>query len=396
MEPDYIPYQNKKGGLVKAWVRGVPIENDAIQQALKTAALPFIFKHVALMPDAHVGIGATVGTVIATRGAVVPAAVGVDIGCGMIAAQTKLTVDELPDNLHKLRLSLEEAVPVGLNKHQKPTREAKKAHKVFEPMRPRLVQLLDKIGFKIDVENCGNQMGTLGGGNHFIEVCRDAEDNVWIVLHSGSRGIGNQLGRFFIDRAKSRMKEWMIKLEEPDLAYLAEASPDFQDYLEAVTWAQEYAAQNRAVMMSNLISKTGWKLSGEVVNCHHNYISHERHFDTDVMVTRKGAVCAAKGVRGIIPGSMGVGTYIVEGLGNPESFESCSHGAGRKMSRNEARKKIELEDHLEATKHVECRKDSGVIDESPAAYKDLNKVIEAQKSLVRPLAKLEPIICIKG
>jgi tRNA-splicing ligase RtcB len=256
--------------------------------------------------------------------------------------------------------------------------------------------MLDRIGYKTDVENCARQIGTLGGGNHFIEVCSDAGGNVWIVLHSGSRGIGNQLGRFFIERAKSRMKEWMIQLEDLDLAYLTEASPDFKDYLDAVMWSQEYAAKNREVMMSNLIAKSGWQLSGEVVNCHHNYISHERHFDTDVMVTRKGAVRAAKGVKGIIPGSMGVGTYIVEGLGNPDSFESCSHGAGRKMSRNEAKKKIDLKDHIEATKHVECRKDAGVIDESPAAYKDLNAVIEAQKNLVKPIAKLEPIICIKG
>jgi len=396
MEHDYIPYQNKKGALVKAWVRGVPIDDDAIEQALQTAALPFIFKHVALMPDAHVGIGATVGTVIATRGAVVPAAVGVDIGCGMIAAQTKLTVEQLPDNLNKLRLSLEESVPVGFGKHTKPTRESDSAAKAFEPLHPRLIELLDRIGYKTDVENCAKQIGTLGGGNHFIEVCSDAHGNVWIVLHSGSRGIGNQLGRFFIERAKSRMKEWMIQLEDPDLAYLTEASPDFKDYLDAVMWSQEYAAINREVMMSNLIAKSGWQLSGEVVNCHHNYISHERHFDTDVMVTRKGAVRAAKGVKGIIPGSMGVGTYIVEGLGNPDSFESCSHGAGRKMSRTEAKKKIGLEDHIEATKHVECRKDGGVIDESPAAYKDLNAVIEAQKNLVKPIAKLEPIICIKG
>jgi tRNA-splicing ligase RtcB (3'-phosphate/5'-hydroxy nucleic acid ligase) len=396
MEHDYVPYQNKKGALVKAWVKGVPIDDQAIEQALQTAALPFIFKHVALMPDAHVGIGATVGTVIATRGAIVPAAVGVDIGCGMIAAQTKLTVDQLPDNLNKLRLSLEESVPVGFGKHSKPTRESDNAAKAFEPLQPRLVQLLDRIGYKTDVENCAKQIGTLGGGNHFIEVCRDAGGNVWIVLHSGSRGIGNQLGRFFIERAKSRMKEWMIQLEDPDLAYLTEASPDFKEYLDAVMWSQEYAAKNRAVMMSNLISKSGWQLSGEVVNCHHNYISHERHFDTDVMVTRKGAVRAAKGVKGIIPGSMGVGTYIVEGLGNPDSFESCSHGAGRKMSRNEAKRKIDLQDHIEATKHVECRKDGGVIDESPAAYKDLNAVIEAQKNLVKPIAKLEPIICIKG
>jgi tRNA-splicing ligase RtcB (3'-phosphate/5'-hydroxy nucleic acid ligase) len=396
MKADFVPYQNNKGALVKAWVKGVPIDEEAIQQALKTAALPFIFKHVALMPDAHVGIGATVGTVIATRGAIVPAAVGVDIGCGMIAAQTSLSVDNLPDNLNKLRLSLEEAVPVGFGKHQKQTNESDRAHKAFEPLHERLVDLLNHIGYNTDVGNCAKQLGTLGGGNHFIEVCRDADNNVWIVLHSGSRGIGNQLGRFFIDRAKSRMKEWLIELEDPDLAYLPEQSPDFKDYLNAVMWAQDYAAQNRKVMMENLIRKTGWILSGELVNCHHNYISHENHFGTDVLVTRKGAVRASKGTKGIIPGSMGVGTYIVEGLGNPESFESCSHGAGRKMSRNEAKKNIGLEDHIEATKHVECRKDSGVIDESPAAYKDLNAVMEAQHTLVKPIAKLEPIICVKG
>jgi tRNA-splicing ligase RtcB len=394
---EYMTYHRKDtGALVKAWVKGVPIDDAAIEQALKTAALPFIFKHVALMPDAHVGIGATVGTVIATRGAVVPAAVGVDIGCGMIAAKTELSVEQLPDNLNKLRLSLEETVPVGFNMHSKQTTEADHAHKTFEPLHSRLVDLSNTIGYEANFNRCANQLGTLGGGNHFIEVCRDGEGSIWIVLHSGSRGVGNQLGTFFIEKAKSRMKQWLIKLEDPNLAYLPEETPDFREYLEAVMWAQDYAAQNRKVMMDNLLRKTGWKLSGEVVNCHHNYISRERHFDTDVLVTRKGAVRAAKGVRGIIPGSMGVGTYIVEGLGNPNSFESCSHGAGRKMSRTEAQKKISLADHIEATKNVECRKDSGVIDESPAAYKDLNAVIEAQNTLVTPIAKLEPLICVKG
>lgn len=396
MDNDYITYGKEGATLVKAWVKGVPIDDDAVFQALRTAAMPFIFKHVALMPDAHVGVGATVGTVIATRGAVIPAAVGVDIGCGMIAAQTKLTVDRLPDNLNKLRLSLEHTVPVGQSKHTKPTPEAMRADKGFEPLRPRLDDLVSRIGFKTDMENCAKQIGTLGGGNHFIEVCSDVAGNVWIVLHSGSRGIGNQLGRFFIERAKSRMKKEMVQLEDPDLAYLSDDCQDFKDYMEAVMWAQDYAAQNRQVMLHNILQTTGWELAGEIVNCHHNYISQERHFDTDVMVTRKGAVRAAKGVKGIIPGSMGVGTYIVEGLGNPESFESCSHGAGRKMSRTEAKNKIGIQDHMEATKHVECRKDSGVIDESPAAYKDLNAVIEAQKTLVRPIAKLEPIICVKG
>jgi tRNA-splicing ligase RtcB len=396
MKPDFIPYGRGQGALVKAWVQGVPIDKEAIAQALRTASMPFIFKHVALMPDAHVGIGATVGTVIATRGAVIPAAVGVDIGCGMIAAQTKLTVEQLPDNLGKLRLLLEETVPVGMGKHNKPTRESDRAFKAFERLEPKLVALLEKIQYATDVGNCAKQIGTLGGGNHFIEICSDADGNVWIVLHSGSRGIGNQLGKFFIDRAKSRMREWLIKLEDPDLAYLPEDSPDFADYMAAVMWAQDYAAENRRVMLDNIMRATKWELSSEIVNCHHNYISREHHFGTNVLVTRKGAVRAALGVKGIIPGSMGVGTFIVEGLGNPESFESCSHGAGRQLSRGEARRVINLNDHIKATQHVECRKDTGVIDESPAAYKDLNAVMKAQKTLVKPLAKLEPIVCVKG
>ena len=396
MEPDYIPYGKEDRTFVKAWVKGVPIEQEAIAQALRTAAMPFVFKHVALMPDAHVGIGATVGTVIATRGAVVPAAVGVDIGCGMIAVQTKLTANQLPDNLNKLRLSLEQSIPVGQGKHHKATPESKRAHKAFENLQPRLTHLLKKIDWETDIDNCANQIGTLGGGNHFVEVCRDGGDNVWVVLHSGSRGIGNLLGRFFIESAKSKMAEHLIKLEDPNLAYLSEEWPEFTEYLDAVMWGQDYAAQNRQVMLQNLLAKTGWETCGEVVNCHHNYISRENHFGEDVLVTRKGAVRASKGMKGIIPGSMGVGTFIVEGLGNPESFDSCSHGAGRKMSRTAARKAIGLDDHIEATRHVECRKDEGVIDESPGAYKDLNAVMEAQQTLVKPLAKLEPIICIKG
>lgn len=396
METDYIAYGKEDRTCVKAWVKGVPIEDEAIAQALRTAAMPFVFKHVALMPDAHVGIGATVGTVIATRGAVVPSAVGVDIGCGMIAVQTKLHVDQLPDNLNKLRLNLESAIPVGMAKHNKATGEARRAHRAFENLNPRLDELCKKTSFKADPTNCANQLGTLGGGNHFIEVCRDKDDIVWLVLHSGSRGVGNMLGQFFIEKAKSHMADKLIKLEDPNLAYLSDDCKAYGDYLEAVMWAQDYAANNRQVMLQNLLLKTGWETSGEIVNCHHNYISKETHFGEEVMVTRKGAVRAAQGLKGIIPGSMGVGTYIVEGLGNPESFESCSHGAGRKMSRTAAKKAIALTDHIEATKHVECRKDEGVIDESPAAYKDLNAVIEAQKTLVRPIAKLEPLICIKG
>ncbi len=395
MDADYIEY-GKGNTIVKAWVKGVPIEDDAVAQALRTAKMPFVFKHVALMPDAHVGIGATVGTVIATKGAVVPAAVGVDIGCGMIAVQTTLTAEDLPDNLNRLRLSLEESIPVGQAKHSRSTPESNRAAKAFEKLHPRLKEFMKKTGFETDVDNCAKQVGTLGGGNHFVEVCRDQNDSVWVVLHSGSRGVGNLLGRYFIDKAKSRMAKELIQLEDPNLAYLSEGYQDYRAYLEAVMWAQDYAAQNRQTMLQNLLLKTGWSTSGDIVNCHHNYISAENHFGEDVMVTRKGAVRASKGMRGIIPGSMGVGTFIVEGLGDPESFESCSHGAGRKMSRSAARNKIALSDHIEATKHVECRKDEGIIDESPAAYKDLSAVMAAQKTLVKPIAKLEPIICIKG
>jgi tRNA-splicing ligase RtcB len=398
---------NVEGGAhVKMWVRGVPIEAEAKQQLANTARMPFIFKHVAAMPDVHLGIGATVGSVVATKGAIIPAAVGVDIGCGMMAVQTTLQAVDLPESLVNIRAEIERAVPHGFVTIP---RRSQRGAWVTTPdsvvTRWRgLASRLDAIEAKhprLHAKNPQHQLGTLGGGNHFIEICLDAEQTVWVMLHSGSRGIGNLIGQRFIEMAREDMRRHFINLPDRDLAYFVEGTEHFDDYVEAMEWAQDYAAENRRAMMDTVLRVLREQLQpfqmGKVaVNCHHNYTTRETHFGEEVLVTRKGAVRAGRGELGIIPGSMGARSYIVRGLGNPESFESCSHGAGRKMSRTAARKLFTLEQHEAATAGVECRKDEAVIDETPAAYKDIDAVMDAQKDLVEIVHTLKQIVCVKG
>lgn len=398
-----------EGAPIRAWTKGVQVEDVAKQQLKNISRLPFIFNHIAVMPDVHWGMGATVGSVIATKGAVIPAAVGVDIGCGMSAVRTSLVASDLPDNLGALRSLIEAAVPHGRtdnggvndrgawkntpNGHL----DAAKLHLVLlshiVKKHPTLAKAADRAA---------NHVGTLGGGNHFIEVCLDEEQRVWVMLHSGSRGIGNRIGQHFIELAKKDMERWFINLPDKDLAYFPEGSTLFNDYVDVVSWAQEFAAINRAVMMKATLEALQtavpkeFTLDGHSISCHHNYVTRERHFGENVLVTRKGAVDAHEGKLGIIPGSMGARSFIVKGKGNRDSFCSCSHGAGRKMSRNEARKTFTIEDHILATQGVECRKDDEVIDETPAAYKDIEAVMLAQSDLVEVVHTLKQIVCVKG
>ena len=401
--------RDPKGRPVKAWVRGVPVDPKAKEQLLNTARLPFIHRWLAAMPDVHWGLGATVGSVIPTRKAIIPAAVGVDIGCGMAAMHTTLSASDLPDNLAPLRLAIEEAVPHGRSHHggrrdkgsygNTPKRNAK----AWRGLEAGYERILAKYP-KLDRNNHPvNQLGTLGSGNHFIEVCLDENDDVWFMLHSGSRGVGNRTGMHFIQLAQKDMHRHLHKLPDKDLAYFEEGSEHFDDYWQAVDWAQRYAATNRELMMEAIteaVKKTkrvpAFRAQEQVVNCHHNYVAREHHYGEDVFVTRKGAVRAGVGDLGIIPGSMGARSFIVRGKGNPESFDSCSHGAGRVMSRTAAKKAFTLEDHVKATQGVECRKDAGVIDETPGAYKDIDAVMEAQSDLVEIVHRLEQVICVKG
>src|SRR5688572_21960494 len=394
------------GRHVKMWTRGVPVEDEAKRQLENVARMPFIFGHVAAMPDVHFGRGATVGSVIATKGAIIPAAVGVDIGCGMMAVQTSLKANDLPDSLAGIRSSIERAVPHGfvttkgravrgswyVTPASVTTRWAELAGR-FEAVEMKHPALAEKAPQR--------QLGTLGGGNHFIEVCLDTEQTVWVMLHSGSRGIGNRIGQYFIELAREDMRKHFINLPDRDLAYLVEGTSHFDDYVEAMTWAQDYAAENREAMMDAVLrvlreDVRPFQMGEVAVNCHHNYCTREKHFGADLIVTRKGAVSAKKGELGIIPGSMGARSYIVRGLGNAESFESCSHGAGRVMSRTAARKRFTVEDHITATEGVECRKDKDVIDETPAAYKDIDAVMAAQRDLVEIAYTLKQVLCVKG
>jgi tRNA-splicing ligase RtcB len=369
--------------------------------------MPFIHKHVAVMPDVHLGKGATVGSVIATRGAIIPAAVGVDIGCGMMALRTSLTADELPESLATLRSDIEQAVPHGFVTTQGWSikgahfQAPESAWNRFAPLADRYKELADKHPKIVGKDNPVMQLGTLGGGNHFIELCLDEENRVWVMLHSGSRGIGNRIGSYFIERAKEDMRRYFINLPDQDLAYFPEGSPLFDDYCDAVEWAQEYAMENRKQMMGAVLRVMRKHLPAfssdlQAVNCHHNYISRENHFGANVFVTRKGAVRAREGDLGIIPGSMGARSFIVRGKGNAESFHSCSHGAGRVMSRAEARRQINLDEHVKATEHVECRKDAEVIDESPRAYKNIDDVMRSQEDLVSIEHTLRQVLCVKG
>jgi len=403
---DVISADNAKP--IKAWTQGVPIEPQARQQLINTAQLPFIHKWLAVMPDVHWGMGATIGSVLPTEKAIIPAAVGVDIGCGMMAVQTSLTASDLPDNLRGVRSAIERAVPHGRTDNGRRNdrgawRDLPEPHaKAWTGLQERWTAICDKNP-KVKKGSTEKHLGTLGTGNHFIEVCLDETQQVWIMLHSGSRGVGNRIGRYFIEQAKQDMRTWQINLPDKDLAYLPEGTPKFGQYVQAVGWAQDYARTNRELMMQAALTALRhekgireFTTEGMAVNCHHNYVQKEHHYGKDVWVTRKGAVRAGQGDLGIIPGSMGAKSFIVRGKGNPESFCSCSHGAGRTMSRTAAKKRFTLEDHAKATEGVECRKDAAVIDETPAAYKDIEAVMAAQESLVEVVHTLRQVVCVKG
>jgi tRNA-splicing ligase RtcB len=397
---------------IKEWTVGVPVEEHARKQLFNLAQMPFIHRHVAAMPDIHVGTGATVGSVIATDRVIIPAACGVDIGCGMVAAKTTLRASHLPDNLAALRSCIEEHVPHGRSDNggandegawtkKEPPGVVGVAWMNLESGYKKICDKHPKIFHRSNLQ----QLGTLGTGNHFIELCLDdtLEQNVWVMLHSGSRGPGNKIGQYFIEKAKEEMRRWYIDLPDTNLAYLPEGSEYFDDYVEAVRWGQEFARENRELMLSQVL--LAMKKSKELpkfeqtetaVNCHHNYVTKEFHFGKNVWVTRKGAVCARKGVMGIIPGSMGAKSFIVSGKGNLDSFHSCSHGAGRRMSRTEAKSTFTLKDHRAATEGIECRKDKDVIDETPGAYKDIDAVMAAQQDLVNIETTLKQVLVVKG
>lgn len=390
---------------IKMWTRGVQVEDDVIAQLDNVAALPFIHKHVAAMPDLHWGMGATIGSVIPTAGAVIPAAVGVDIGCGMAAVRLDgAHANHLPDSLAQIRSEIEHTIPVGFGQHQSWNTQLDKARtkvksflKFLERRHPKIVARRKHTAQEITYR----QFGTLGGGNHFIELCTSQTNELWLMLHSGSRGIGNAIGQYFIELAKEDMRRHFINLPDRNLAYLPEGTQHFDDYMTAVEWAQGYAAANRREMLRRVLIVLHRHLPPfrdrtEVVNCHHNYVTRENHFGKNVLVTRKGAVRAREGDMGIIPGSMGARSYIVRGKGNRESFHSCSHGAGRAMSRKEAKRRFSVEDHEAATDGIECRKDQGVIDETPAAYKDIDAVMAAQRDLVEVVHTLKQVLCVKG
>ena len=396
-----------KAAPVKMWTRGVPVDEASKRQLLNTATMPFIHKWMAVMPDVHYGKGSTIGSVIATIGAIIPASVGVDIGCGMMAVRTSLKASDLPDTLLPLRSALERAVPHGrtVGRGQRDVGSWGNLPKATEDAWGTLElgfnAIIDKHP-KLAKANTANHLGTLGTGNHFLEVCLDQEDRVWFMLHSGSRGIGNAIGTYFIERAKADMRRYFINLADEDLAYFPEGTPNFDDYVEAVEWAQTFAMMNRQVMMQHAIDaargviEKPFEAHLEAVNCHHNYVAREHHFGKNVFVTRKGAVRAAEGVMGIIPGSMGAKSFIVRGKGNLDSFCSCSHGAGRVMSRAEAKRRFTIADHVADTAGIECRKDEDVIDETPKAYKDIDAVMAAQADLVEIVHTLRQIVCVKG
>lgn len=407
MEKHYNLLEVANGKPIKLWTQGVPVEDDARKQLINTAKMPFIFKHLAVMPDVHLGKGSTIGSVIPTVGAIIPAAVGVDIGCGMIAARTSLMASDLPDNLSGLRSAIEKAVPHG----RSPARGGRDkgawedvpelADHAWSALAGRFKVITDKYP-RLEKTNNRKHLGTLGTGNHFIEVCLDEAQRVWFMLHSGSRGVGNAIGSLFIELAQADMRQHIANLPDRDLAYFEEGSQHFDDYVEAVGWAQDFAKQNRALMMHAVIAaartviKKPFEANLEAVNCHHNYVQKEQHFGQEVLVTRKGAVSAQKGQLGIIPGSMGARSFIVRGLGNEEAFCSCSHGAGRTMSRTKAKKLFTVDDQIRATAHVECRKDEDVIDEIPMAYKDIDAVMHAQRELVEVVHTLRQVVCVKG
>jgi tRNA-splicing ligase RtcB (3'-phosphate/5'-hydroxy nucleic acid ligase) len=378
------------------------VEASARQQLVNLSQLPIIHHHVTAMPDVHAGIGATVGSVIATHRAIIPAAVGVDIGCGMMAARTSLTAGDLDEpRLKRIFDQISRDVPVGRDQHpdsraltaaarphERGLRGILHKHPALEKRFPR-------------THNWVFQMGTLGGGNHFIEVCLDESNRVWAMLHSGSRGIGNAIGTYFIELARRDAERRELHLPDRDLAYFQEGAEHFDDYVEAVGWAQGYAAANRDAMLELVLEAMrrhlpAFEVTDEAVNCHHNYVERERHYGAEVWVTRKGAIRARRGDLGIIPGSMGARSYIVRGKGSEESFQSCAHGAGRRMSRTQAQKKFTRQDLAEQTAGVVCRKDSGVIDEIPGAYKAIDEVMANQADLVEVVHTLKQVVCVKG
>jgi tRNA-splicing ligase RtcB len=385
---------------LKVWASG--LESRAEQQLRNVANLPIIHHHVAAMPDAHCGIGATVGSVLATNRAIIPAAVGVDIGCGMIAARLSLTANEIDEaRLRKVFDQISRDVPVGRGSHHGDRVRAQAARE-FEPGLKRLLERHPQLRGDADKQhNWVRQIGTLGGGNHFIEVCLDQDQRVWVMLHSGSRGIGNHIGRYFIALAREDMLRLDRQLPDCDLSYFEEGAEHFDDYVQAVSWAQGYAARNREEMLALVLTALGrhlppFHVTDEVVNCHHNYVAQEHHYGADVWVTRKGAIRAGHGELGIVPGSMGTRSFIVRGLGNAESFESSAHGAGRRMSRTKARHAFSESDLAAQTAGVICRKDKGVVDEIPGAYKDIDEVMANQRDLTEIVHTLKQVLCVKG
>jgi tRNA-splicing ligase RtcB len=382
-----------KTGNVLNWASD--LDPKALDQAERSARLPFLAGHLALMPDAHWGLGATVGSVIPTVGAIVPAAVGVDIGCGMIAAETTLNASDLPDNLDGLQAEISGRVPAGVGQGHESFKVGKRLHRLGDYRAP----------IKVREHKVARQMGTLGSGNHFVEVCLDEDETVWVVLHSGSRGIGNQLARYHIDQAKGLMAKLFIELEDPDLAYLVQHTAEFDDYIHDLRWAQNYALANRETMMDSVLAGLedvlaegpGW-MTTRRVNCHHNYTEMENHHGKNVWVTRKGAIRARVGDLGVIPGSMGTDSFIVEGLGNPSSYHSAPHGAGRKMSRGQARRTLDVETFTESMAGKSWQEsDAGaLLDEDPRAYKDIETVIRDSADLARPVRHLHQILNYKG
>lgn len=388
--------QEENSRPIKIWTDDV--ENEAMIQLKNLARLPFIASNgVACMPDVHAGKGSTIGTVIATQKAIIPAAVGVDIGCGMNAVRLSLKASDLPDSLLAIRNQIERDIPLGAggnNQHYQANNLAPIPQSV-------LIGLFDGDEVKAR-KKYDSQLCSLGSGNHFIEICLDENQDVWIMLHSGSRGIGNMIGMYFIEKAKRRMEQYFITLPDGDLAYLPEDTDDFNDYIESVGWAQNYALENRKQMMQVVIAamrrhvSKEFTITQEAINCHHNYVERENHFGRNMWVTRKGAIRAREGDLGIIPGSMGVKSFIVRGKGNLESYCSCSHGAGRKMSRTKARHTFTIDDLKQQTQGVECNKTDAVLDEIPSAYKNIDEVMNNQKDLVEIVHTLKQVICVKG
>ncbi|GHU42092.1 RNA-splicing ligase RtcB [Betaproteobacteria bacterium] len=395
---------NKGRVPIKIWTRD--LEHQALQQLAHLSQLDIVRHPIAVMPDVHAGVGATVGSVIPTVRAIIPAAVGVDIGCGMVAVRLTLNARDLPDNLHAIRSAIEAAVPVGFNQHERSKMKGSAHARQARHMSDRLDVIVGKHPGLMKMQRHFNetwacQLGTLGGGNHFIELCLDEAGQVWVMLHSGSRGIGNVIGRYFIAAAQKDMRRHQVALPHKDLAYFSAGSELFDDYVEALSWAQDYALENRRMLLAAILTALcpglpHFTTSDEAINCHHNYVAEETHFGERMYITRKGAIRAGEGELGIIPGSMGAKSFIVRGLGNAASYCSCSHGAGRRMSRSAAKRCFDRHDLAAQTAGVECRKDGGVVDEIPGAYKDIDEVMANQSDLVDIVHTLKQVLCVKG